>query len=222
MRSMLSPSIMCADPLCMWQDLDVLEKNEVAYLHCDVMDGHFVPNLMLSTETIKAVKARYRTPIDLHLMVEKPVGMIMWFPMGEGDIVSVHYESTPHIHRALSMIRERGASPALALNPGTPLECARELLGDIDMLLLMTVNPGFAAQAMVSSALEKITRARRMLDETGHEKMPIEVDGNCSLINIPKMEAAGANVFVVGSSSAFSMEHGLEKGLVMTKGCLAR
>ena len=220
MKSKLSASIMCANPLQMEKDLAYLAQEKIPYFHCDIMDGHFVPNLMLSTETIKALKQRFDVPLDIHLMVENPERMIPWFPIGTGDIVSVHYESTPHVHRALGMIRERGASPALALNPATPLQCAREVLNDIDMLLLMTVNPGFAAQKLVSSALDKIARAREMLDTLGLTHMPIQVDGNCSLDNIPRMEAAGANIFVVGSSSVFSAEHGLAKGLTMATACL--
>lgn len=215
MKSTLSASIMCADPLCMQRDLDILEGSEAAYLHCDVMDGHFVPNLMLSTEIVKAVKAAYRTPLDIHLMVEQPERMLDWFPMGPGDVVSIHYESTHHVQRVLAQIRDRGATPALAINPATPLEAVREVLPDIGLLLLMTVNPGFAAQKLVPGALDKISRARRLLDERGYENLPIEVDGNCSLENIPRMEAAGASVFVVGSSSVFGKE-GLEKGLADT------
>jgi ribulose-phosphate 3-epimerase len=211
---------MCANPLCVRADLDMLINPAVAWFHCDVMDGHFVPNLMLSAELIGAVKAAYAVPLDIHLMVEKPEAMLGWFPIGPGDMVSIHYESTPHVPRALEMIRERGAKPALALNPATPLECCRELLADIDALLLMTVNPGYAGQRMVKNALDKIARARAMLDERGYRHMPIEVDGNCSLQNIPLMEAAGANIFVAGSSSLFSAEHGIERGLADTIGRL--
>lgn len=221
MKSTLSASIMCADPLRMRDDLDALSGDGVQYFHCDVMDGHFVPNLMLSTETVKAVKASYGKLLDIHLMVESPERMLDWFPMGPGDVVSVHYESTRHVQRVLSMIRDKGATPALALNPGTPLEAAREVLGDIGMLLLMTVNPGFAAQKMVPSALDKISRARAMLDALGYAHVPIEVDGNCSLENIAGMEAAGASVFVVGSSSVFGKQ-GARAGLADTLGALRR
>jgi len=211
---------MCANPLSMGADLDRLTHPAVTWFHCDVMDGHFVPNLMLSVETIKAVKAAYAKPLDIHLMVERPESLLAWFPFGPGDMVSIHCESTPHVHRALGMIRERGALPALALNPATPLECAREVLADIDMLLLMTVNPGYAGQPLISGALDKIARARAMLDGMGYADIPIEVDGNCSLKNIPSMEVAGANIFVAGTSSVFSAAHGIEKGLEDTLACL--
>lgn len=213
MKLQISASIMCADPLNMARDLDILEKYDVEYLHCDVMDGMFVPNLMLSTEVCNAVSRRYKIPMDIHLMVEKPERVIPWFDMKEGDMVSIHYESTPHIQRALSMIRDRGASPILALNPATPLECVREVLPDIKMLMLMTVNPGFAAQKLIPECLNKIRRARTMLDELGYSHVPVEVDGNCSLANIPKMAAMGAEVFVVGSSSVFDKKLGVENGV---------
>jgi len=216
MGSAISASIMCANPLSMGADLDRLAHPSVAWFHCDVMDGHFVPNLMLSVETVKAVKSAYTKPLDIHLMVERPESMLAWFPFGPGDRVSVHYESTAHMHRVLSMVRERGALPALALNPATPLECVREVAADIDMLLLMTVNPGYAGQPLVPGALDKITRARAMLDGMGYAHIPIEVDGNCSLQNIPLMEAAGANIFVAGTSSVFSASAGIEQGLANT------
>lgn len=222
MKSKLSASIMCADPLEMKKELDFLEEKKIDYFHCDVMDGHFVPNLMLSTEIIKAVKQRYRTPLDLHFMVENPENILPWFPFGEGDIVSIHYESTPHVYRALDLIRQRGATPALALNPATPLECVREIAKSIGMLLVMTVNPGFASQKMVPTALEKIRRARMLLEEWGCVDLPIEVDGNCNYEHIPLMEAAGANLFVTGSSSIFSASLGIEAGWGKTCACLAR
>ena len=222
MKSQLSASIMCAAPLKMEQDLDILVQAGIDYFHCDMMDGQFVPNLMLSTETIRAVKARYRIPLDIHLMVEEPEHVIPWLPLGEGDIVSVHYESTRHVDRALQMIAEKGAVPALALNPATPLCCAENVLDRIGMLLVMTVNPGFAGQKMVPCGLDKIARARKMLDDAGKNDMPIQVDGNCSLENIPKMEAAVANIFVVGTSSVFSKVNGLEKGLAMTREVMKR
>lgn len=222
MKSQISASIMCADALSMKKDLDFLQEKGVDYFHCDVMDGHFVPNLMLSTEIIKAVKQNYHTPLDLHLMVENPENILPWFPFGDGDVVSIHYESTPHVCRALDIIRQKGAIPALALNPATPLECAREMVASIGMLLVMTVNPGFAAQKIVPNGLDKIRRARALLAEWGCADLPIEVDGNCNYEHIPEMEAAGANLFVTGSSSVFSRSLGIEAGWEKTCDCLVR
>ena len=220
MHSKLSASIMCADPVNMQRDLQLLKEHGVDYLHCDVMDGHFVPNLMLGTELIRAVKALNLLPLDIHLMVEHPENMIPWFPMGKDDIVSLHYESTPHVQRALAMIRESGATPALAINPATPLECVRDVLPDIGMLLIMTVNPGYAGQKLIEQTLDKISRARVMLNGAGFAHIPIEVDGNCSLINIPRMKRSGADIFVAGSSSVFDPKLGIAKGVSAARACM--
>ena len=167
MKAKLSASIMCADLLHLEGDLAKLEDSGVDYIHCDVMDGHFVPNLMIGTELVRAIKERTTLPLDIHLMVDEPERMIPWFKMGENDIVSVHYESTPHLHRALSMILDSGASPALALNPTTSLTNIVDVLAEIDMLLIMTVNPGYAGQKLIEHTLSKITRARTLLNESG-------------------------------------------------------
>ena len=216
MKAMLSASIMCADPLNMQKDLDFLAEKGIDYFHCDVMDGQFVPNLMLSTEVIRAVKKRYQTPLDIHLMVEDPEKVLRWLPFGEGDVVSIHYETARHLDRALQTIEGKGAMPALALNPATPLCSAEYVLDRIGMLMIMTVNPGYAAQKMVPYALQKIEDAKNFLAQRGHPEILVEVDGNCSLENIPKMQRAGADILVLGSSSLFHREHGLAKGYEMT------
>ena len=222
MKSKLSPSIMCADPLHMKKDLDILAREGVDYFHCDIMDGHFVPNLMLSTETMKAVKQAYQVPLDIHIMSDQPERVMQWLPFGKGDLVSIHYESTPHVDWVLRQIAERGATPALAIRPDTALNVLLPFLPSIGMLLLLTVQPGFAGQKMVPGSLERIRQARQMMNEAGRPDIMLEADGNCSLENIPKMEAAGADIFVVGTSSAFSKANGLEKGLSMTRACLKK
>ena len=218
MQSRISASIMCADPLHMGRDLEALARFGVDYFHCDIMDGHFVPNLMLSTETIRAVKRLNLLPLDIHLMVEHADECLAWLAFGEGDIVAVHAEGARHLQRTLAMIRDRGATPAVVLNPATPLCFAQEVLADIGMLLIMTVNPGFAGQKLVPQTLAKVTAARRMLDEAGLAHVPIEVDGNCSFANIPRMEQAGASIFVVGSSSVFDPALGVEQGVAKVRG----
>lgn len=212
MPKMISASIMCGDALNLGQSIAALRDSGVEYLHCDIMDGHFVPNLMLSTEQVKAFKAHGQMKLDIHMMVNFPENMLAWFQMGPGDIVSIHYESTPHVQRVLDLIKKTGATPALAINPATPLECVRELLPDIGMLLIMTVNPGFAAQKLVPQTLDKVSRARRMMDDLGYPDILIEVDGNCSYENLPRMSKAGADLFVLGSSSIFG-EADIGKGV---------
>ena len=146
---------------------------------------------MLSTETIKAVKQQYQVPLDIHVMAERPEHVLPWLPMGEGDVVSIHYESTPHVDRVLQQIAETGATPALALNPATPLSMIEEVLCDVDGVLLMTVNPGFAGQKLVPQTVNKNARLRKMLDENGYGHVRIEVDGNVSFENLEKLRTAG-------------------------------
>lgn len=197
----------------MQRDLDALAAAGADYLHFDIMDGRFVPNLMLPPEFVRAVRRGSALPFDIHLMVEAPERVIPLFDVRPGDIVSVHYESTAHAHRALAMLRERGVEAALALNPATPIECARELLPDIGMVLLMTVNPGYAGQKLVPQSIGKIRRMRGYLDGLGYGSVSIEVDGNCSFENAPLMREAGADVFVAGSSSIFDPALGIAEGV---------
>ena len=179
------------------------EKNGIEYIHVDIMDGQFVPNFTLGTDFCKALKKATNIPLDIHLMVEKPEEKLGWFEFGEGDYVSVHYESTKHLQRVLSEIRKRGAKPMVAINPATPIDVLRWILPDIDAVLLMTVNPGFAGQKLVPHGLVKIQKVRKYLDENGRADALIEVDGNVSFVNAKLMSEAGADIFVAGTSSVF-------------------
>lgn len=196
--------MMCADLLHLERDVKELEKAQIEYLHFDIMDGVFVPNLMLNNEMMKAVRRATSIPFDVHLMIVNPETKIELFDLREGDIVSVHYESTPHVQRALQRVKASGAKAAVALNPATPVESVKYLLADVDMVLLMTVNPGFAGQKLIPQTLQKIADMRKFLDDAGYPGISLQVDGNCSFENIPKMLAMGADNFVVGSSSVFA------------------
>ena len=209
-RGMLSASIMCADLLNLGSDLMELQNSGIDLFHIDMMDGHFVPNYMLPPEIVKAVKKVAKIPLDIHLMVENPDFAIELLDLSEGDFVTVHYETTKHLNRTLSLIKSKGAKAGIAINPATPLSVVEESLNDIDMLLIMTVNPGFAGQKLVNGALDKIKRARKMLDDAGRSEVILEVDGNCSFENIPKMYNAGADTFVVGTSSVFHKDYTFE------------
>ncbi len=212
-KPMLSASLMCADLLHLQRDLDALTAAGVELLHFDVMDGHFVPNLMLPPDFVRAVRRGSNLPFDIHLMVEQPERVIPMLDLQAGDFVSIHAESTPHAHRALAMIRERGGRAALAINPATPVEAVGEVLDELDMVLVMTVNPGYAGQKLVSGGIDKLRRMRALLDDRGYERILLEVDGNCSFANAPLMRAAGADVFVVGSSSVFDPLLGIAQGV---------
>lgn len=220
MRPLVSASLMCANFLDLRSDLHELEQAGVDYLHMDMMDGHFVPNLMLPPDYVNAVGRASSIPLDVHLMVYHPESVIPLLNLKRCDLVSVHYESTPHVQRVLAMVRERGATPALAINPATPVECVRESLPDIGMVLVMTVNPGYSGQKLVPQCLDKVTRVRALLDDLGYATMPIQVDGNCSFEHAPRMRAAGADVFVVGSSSVFDPSRGIIRGTQEFRACI--
>ena len=205
--------MMCVDFMNIAADLATMEKHGIEYLHIDIMDGEFVNNYTLGTDFCKVMKKNSSIPLDIHRMIEKPENKLSWFEFGEGDYVSVHYESTKHIQRALQQIKQRGAKPMIALNPATPLEVLEWVLPDIDAVLLMTVNPGFAGQKLVPQTLEKITACRKFLDERGYTNVEIEVDGNVSFENARKMSDAGADIFVAGSSSMFAKDITLDEGI---------
>lgn len=204
MKSKIAPSIMCADLLHLDRDIRALEEIGAEYLHFDIMDGSFVPNFTLGPDLVKAVRKRTNIPLDIHFMVNSPERHLDLFDIQKGDLISVHVESTVHLNRLLNRIRALGASPAVALNPTTPLFAVEEVLSDVDAVLVMTVNPGFAGQRLVESTLDKIKRLREMLDSKGYWETRIEVDGNVSFENAAKMRAAGADIFVAGSSSIFA------------------
>ena len=203
-QPMLSPSAMC---IFEWGEVEKtlkeLLQGNVDYLHTDVMDGVFVPNLMLGTEDIKYLRKAASLPLDIHLMIQHPEEKLSWFDIQPGEFVSIHAESTNHLQRALSRIRSYGAHPIVALNPATPLSMIENVIDDIDAVLLMTVNPGFAGQKLIPQTLDKIFRLRRMLDEADRPDIRIEVDGNVSFENAGKMRTAGADLFVCGTSSIF-------------------
>ena len=215
----VSPSMMCADALNLGADAVALEKAGVQYFHYDVMDGDFVPNFMLGPDVIKAVRKVSAVPADIHLMVKNPERHLHLFDLKEGDIVAVHQESTIHLQRTLAAIRQAGAKAAVAINPATPLCVLEDVLPDIDMVVVKTVNPGFAGQKLVPQTLAKITRLRKMLDENGYEHVRIEVDGNVSFENAVKMRAAGADLFVAGTSAVFR-EGGIESNMNKLLECI--
>ena len=211
-QALLSASVMCADLLNLGNSLKEIEEAGIQFIHADIMDNHFVPNLMLPPEMYNKMRPATKLPFDFHIMAENPESIIEKLDLKEGDIVSVHYESTIHLQRAITMIKEKGAIPAVAINPATPLESVSEVIDQIGMLLVMTVNPGFAGQKIVPNAFEKVARARKMLDQLGKKDILLQVDGNCSFENVPKLYAAGVDVFVVGTSSVF------KKGLTIKEG----
>jgi len=203
MSGKISPSIMCADFRHLENNIKTLEQVGVEYLHFDIMDGNFVPNFTLGPDLMRSVREITNIPFDIHLMVDHPENHIALFDIKPGDLVSVHQESTVHLQRTLQKIKDCGAKAAVALNPATPIYSIEDVLDDIDVALIMTVNPGFAGQKLVPATLRKIANMKRYLKENGYGHIEIEVDGNVSYENARKMREAGADIFVAGTSSLF-------------------
>ena len=220
MKKMISPSMMCADIFTLGDTMDVFEKNGVSYLHIDIMDGEFVPNFTLGTDYCRRMKQSSSIPLDIHLMINDPEKKLSWFDFGEGDIVSVHFESTKHPYLALQMIRERGAKAFLAINPGTAASVILPMLSVMDGVLVMTVNPGFAGQKLAESTLAKITEVRELAAKAGRDDILIETDGNVSFENAVRMSRAGADIFVAGTSAVFRKDMSLEEGLRKLQECV--
>jgi len=211
----ISPSMMCADFLNLGEDIKKLEALDIEYLHIDIMDGSFVPNYTLGTDYIKKLKETTKIPVDIHLMIDRPEDKLKWFEFGKNDYVSFHYEATNHVQRTIAKIKEREAKTMLALNPATPLCVLEDVVCDLDAVLIMTVNPGYAGQELIPQTIDKIKRLRQM-----YPQVEIEVDGNVSFENAIKMKAAGADIFVAGSSSIFAQSGNLEENTKKLRECV--
>lgn len=201
----MSASLMCADLMNVEKSVRELEKGGMDYFHIDIMDNHFVPNITLSPDFARDLKRITKVPLDVHLIVEKPEFSIGIFKdiLDENDYLIVHYEASTVIQKVLSEIKSMGVKAGIALNPSTPIETLEYLLEDIDLVTVMTVNPGFAGQKVVKSTLEKIRDLRSYLNKKGATHVLIEVDGNVSFENAKIMHEKGADIFVTGTSSIF-------------------
>ncbi len=197
-RHQIVASVLGADYMRLGDELAELEAAGVDGVQWDVMDGRFVPNLTFGADVVAAGRERVDLPFEAHLMIEEPERYVSDYVRAGCDTVIVHAEATVHLHRTLGLIAEAGARPAVAINPATPLEAIRDVLGDIDLLLIMTVNPGFGGQSFIRSMLPKIARARAMLDQIGSTAR-LEVDGGIKAHTIGDAARAGADVFISGS-----------------------
>lgn len=198
----VSPSVMCIDMMELKKQLNALDQAGVDLYHIDIMDGHFVPNFCLNGYLMQEIRKVSKTPMDVHLMVTNPTDYIQYFSDCGADTITLHIETLEHPIRAMKQIRSLGKRTGIAINPATDLASLKYMMEFIDMICIMSVDPGFAGQALVSTAYEKITAVRRMFSEAGYN-IDIMVDGQVKEETAPKMVAAGANVLVLGSSGLF-------------------
>ncbi|AEB29673.1 ribulose-phosphate 3-epimerase [Carnobacterium sp. 17-4] len=194
----LAPSILSADFANLARDIQLVEDGGADYIHVDVMDGHFVPNITFGADTVAAIRPVTKLPLDCHLMVEYPENYIKQFAAAGADIITVHPESTPHIHRVIQLIKDQGVKAGIAVNPGTPIESMIHILGVIDLVLVMTVNPGYGGQSFIPEMLKKIKKAKEIKDREGYT-YEIQVDGGIGEQTAKQCKEAGATVFVAGS-----------------------
>jgi ribulose-phosphate 3-epimerase len=198
-RHLIAPSILSADFGRLAEEIRAVDEAGADWIHVDVMDGHFVPNLTIGPAVIKAARAATGLPLDVHLMIESPDAFIDSYAEAGADRIAVHVEACPHLHRTLAQVREAGARAGVALNPATPVAAIEPILGDLDQVVVMTVNPGFGGQKFIESVLPKISQIRRWIDERDLE-IELEVDGGVGPGTIGRVARAGASAFVAGSA----------------------
>jgi ribulose-phosphate 3-epimerase len=197
---LIAPSILSADFGRLAEEVKAIEAAGADYVHVDVMDGRFVPNITIGPLAAAAVKRATRLPLDVHLMIVEPEKYISEFAKAGAATITVHQETCPHLHRTLQQIRAAGARPSVVLNPSTPLSAIEEVLGDVDQILLMGVNPGFGGQTFIPQTVDKVRRLRTLLDARGLQRVDIEVDGGINPETAKQVVAAGANVLVAGNA----------------------
>jgi ribulose-phosphate 3-epimerase len=197
--TLIAPSILSADFARLADEVAAVERAGADLLHVDVMDGHFVPNLTVGPPIVEALKKVTKLPLDVHLMITNADAFIPDFAEAGADYLTVHVEACPHLHRTVQSIKERGVKAGVTLNPATPIASLQDILPDVDLVLIMSVNPGFGGQKFIPSALNKVAAARTMLDRI-HSRALLEVDGGIKAENASQVVAAGATVLVAGSA----------------------
>ena len=197
--TIIAPSLLAANFVRLAEDIARVEAAGADWLHLDIMDGHFVPNLTFGPPIVAAIRKITKLPLDVHLMVTNPSSLIDDFAAAGADWLTVHGETEPHLHRLITRIRELGVRPAIALNPASPIHSLDDILPEVDMVLIMSVNPGFGGQKFIPSSIDKIWRLKKQINGLNREVL-IEVDGGINAANSPLVRKAGADVLVAGSA----------------------
>ncbi|HEB75947.1 MAG TPA: ribulose-phosphate 3-epimerase [Nitrospirae bacterium] len=196
---MIAPSILSADFTRLGEEIRLAEEAGADMIHIDVMDGHFVPNISVGQEVVRGIRKATRLPFDVHLMIEDPDRYISDFVNAGADIITVHLEAAPHLHRTVQWIKESGKRAGVSINPATPVWSLENIISEVDIVLVMSVNPGFGGQDFIPESIEKIRTVKRMLRERGIEAL-VEVDGGVKISNAREVADAGADVLVMGSA----------------------
>ncbi len=195
----IAPSILSADFAELGRDIERLHNAEADFIHIDVMDGHFVPNISFGMPIIKAIRNKTDKVFDVHLMIENPSAYIDDFIEAGADLITIHYEAEKHIDRAIQYIKSKGVKAAVALNPGTPVSVLKNIIAELDMVLIMSVNPGFGGQKFITYSLDKIREVKELSKDVNDDLL-IQVDGGIDATNVKDVIEAGANVIVAGSA----------------------
>ena len=195
----IMPSILAADFRCLGQQIAVVDQAGADGIHIDVMDGRFVPNITIGPFIVEAVRQSTSLPLDVHLMIVEPERYLSDFARAGADIISVHQEACPHLHRTIQQIKQLGKKAGLVLNPGTPLATLEDILDDVDLILIMSVNPGFGGQSFIEASVDKVRRLRCLLTERGSQA-ELEIDGGIDPSTAPQVVSAGATMLVAGSA----------------------
>ena len=221
MTGKIAPSILSADFGRLADEVRVVEEAGADWIHVDVMDGHFVPNITVGPAITAAVRRATTLTVDVHLMIENPGRYVDDYVAAGADVVTVHQETCPHLHRTVQQIRELGARPGVSINPSTPVNTLADIVAEVDLVLIMSVNPGFGGQAFIPESIAKVRRARELIDRSGTPETELEVDGGVSAGNAAELVAAGATVLVAGSA-IYGHADGARGGVVALASVLGR